>query len=275
MRLGIFKKLGFLVIGVAVLGSCAETQTTQSGAIGVTRKQYIALDSQQLSQQAVQLYQTELQKARKANKLNPDPQAYQRVQMITQRLIPQTAVFRPESRNWKWEVNVLSDKQLNAYCLPGGKIMVNSGLMTELKATDGELAAVIGHEIAHALRDHAAERMSVAQRNQTFAGLGALLVGAATGYDVSNLASLSTNVFFNLPNNREQETEADKIGLELMARAGYDPREAVSLWKKMIAGNRQTQVAWLSTHPSGEQRIADLESLIPAVMPVYKKPTNK
>ena len=264
-----------MVTTVVLLSACANVQTTQSGAIGVTRQQYIAVDPQQLSTQAAQTYVAESQKARAEGKLNASPAIYKRINDISQRLIAQTGVFRPDARNWKWQVNVLSLKELNAYCLPGGKIMVNTGLVDQIKATDSELAAVIGHEIAHALRDHAAERISVAQRNQTIAGLGAALLGAQTGQDYSKVASFGTDVLFNLPNSREQESEADRMGLELMARAGYDPRGAVSLWKKMIAAGGNTGSAWLSTHPSGPQRIASLEADIPIVMPIYQGALNQ
>lgn len=250
--------------------ACADVKTTHSGTVGVERKQYIAVDPQALSQQSAQMYIKEVQTARAKGLLNTDPKLYQRVQKITQKLIPQTVVFRPDARNWKWEVNVVNQNEPNAYCLPGGKIIVYSGLVTQLKASDGELAAVIGHEIAHALREHAAERISVAQRNQTIAGLGATLLGKQTGYDFSNIANLGANIFFNLPNNRTQETEADRIGLELMARAGYNPNDAISLWKKMIADG-DNSAAWMSTHPSGSQRIADLTALMPTAMSVYKK----
>ena len=257
-----------------LLLACANSQTTQSGNLGVTRKQYIAVNPAELSQQSQKLYAQEIQKAHTQGKLNTNPKIYKRVQTITHKLIPQTAIFRPEARQWKWEINVVESNEPNAYCLPGGKIIVYSGLITQLKATDGELAAVIGHEIAHALRDHAAERISVSQRNQTIAGIGTALLRSQTGYDFSSIANLGTNLFFNLPNNREQESEADRVGLELMARAGYDPNAAISLWKKMIAdGDKSSN--WMSTHPSGTQRIADLQALVPIAMPLYQKTMHK
>lgn len=271
----ISKKFFSMVSTMVLLTACANVQTTQSGAIGINRQQYIAIDPQQLNTQAAQTYVAESQKARAEGKLNANPAIYKRINDISQRLIAQTGVFRPDARNWKWQVNVLSLNELNAYCLPGGKIMVNTGLVDQIKATDSELAAVIGHEIAHALRDHAAERISVAQRNQTITGLGVALLGAQTGQDYSKVANFGTDVFFNLPNNREQESEADRMGLELMARAGYDPRAAVSLWKKMIAAGGNTGSAWLSTHPSGPQRIASLEADIPIVMPLYQGALNQ
>lgn len=256
------------------LFACASSQTTQSGSLGVTRKQYIAVNPAELSQQSQKLYAQEIQKARAQGKLNNNPKIYKHVQTIAHKLIPQTAIFRPEARQWRWDINVVDNNEPNAYCLPGGKIIVYSGLITQLKATDGELAAVIGHEIAHALRDHAAERISVAERNQTIAGIGAALIRSQMGYDVSSVANLGTNLFFNLPNSREQESEADRVGLELMARAGYDPNEAISLWKKMMADGDKS-ISWMSTHPSGTQRIADLQALVPIAMPLYQKVIHK
>lgn len=264
--------IAFIV--TTLLFACANSQTTQTGSLGVTRKQYIAVNPAELNQQSQKMYAQEVQKARTQGKLNNQPKIYKRVQTITNQLIPQTAIFRPEARQWKWDVNIVDNNEPNAYCLPGGKIIVYTGLVSQIQATDGELAAVIGHEIAHALRDHAAERISVAQRNQTIAGIGAALLRSQTGYDLSSIANLGTNLFFNLPNNREQESEADRVGLELMARAGYNPNEAVSLWQKMIAdGDKST--SWMSTHPSGTQRIADLQALVPLAMPLYQQATRK
>lgn len=267
-------RLTIITITIAFITACANVQTTQSGSLGVTRKQYIAVNPEELMQQSEKMYAKEVQQARTEKKLNTDPKLYKRIQIIAHRLIPQTTIFRPDARNWKWEINVVDINEPNAYCLPGGKIIVYSGLANQLKATDGELAAVIGHEIAHALRDHAAERISVTQRNQTIAGLGTALLNAKTGHDFSNITNTGTNLFFNLPNSREQESEADRIGLELMARAGYAPTEAISLWKKMIADGDKS-ASWMSTHPSGTQRIADLQALLPNAMPLYKKDSKQ
>lgn len=156
----------------------------------------------------------------------------------------------------------------NAYCMPGGKIMVYSGLVDRLRANDAELAAVIGHEMGHALREHTRERVSSEYVQQIALTGAALLTGA--GQTAVDLAGAVANVTYQLPHSREQETEADKIGLELMARAGYDPHEAVALWKKMMAAEQGGTPQFLSTHPSSQSRMQNLEQLVPRVMPLYE-----
>jgi predicted Zn-dependent protease len=188
---------------------------------------------------------------------------------FAQRLIPGTGVFRSDAPNWKWEVNTLTTKELNAYCMPGGKIMVYSGLVEQLNLSDAEMAAVIGHEMAHALREHSRERISREYAQQIALSGVAILTGAGEG--LQKLAGSVASVTFQLPHSREQESEADTIGLELMARAGYDPNAAVSVWKKMIEANQGGTPQFLSTHPSPQTRIQDLEKLVPKVMPLYQR----
>jgi predicted Zn-dependent protease len=258
-----------ILAAVAVLvTACQTVQTTQPGAIGVTRKQMMAVSSEQVDEGAKVAYDQEVSKARQAGALNKDKQVYDRVQKISQRLIPQTRTFRPDAPGWKWEVNVQSSEDVNAYCMPGGKIMVYTGLIDTIKPTDAELAAVIGHEIAHALREHSRERLSRAYAEQlVLAG-----VAVATGAEATTMqiASQVSAVTFTLPHSREQEAEADRIGLELMARAGYDPNAAVTLWQKMGKAGGGGPPEFLSTHPSGESRIRDLEKNVPLVLPLYQ-----
>ena len=257
------------IVAVALLASACQTvQTTQPGAIGVNRKQMMMVSSEKVDEGAKVAYDQEVNKARAAGALNKDRAAYDRVQAISQRLIPQTKAFRPDAAAWKWEVNVQTSQDVNAYCMPGGKIMVYTGLIETVKPTDAELAAVIGHEIAHALREHSRERLSRAYAEQlVLAG-----VAVATGAEQSTmqLASQISAVTFTLPHSREQEAEADRIGLELMARAGYDPNAAVTLWQKMSKANGGGPPEFLSTHPSGESRIRDLEQNVPRVLPLYQ-----
>jgi predicted Zn-dependent protease len=199
--------------------------------------------------------------------LNKDPKTYARIQTISKRLIPQTAVFRPDATQWKWEINVQTSDDVNAYCMPGGKIMVYTGLIEQLDATDAELAAVIGHEIAHALREHSRERISRAYAEQV--ALAGVAVATGASQSTMQIASQVSAVTFTLPHSREQEAEADRIGLELMARAGYDPNAAITLWEKMgkLGGGGPE---FLSTHPSSGSRIKDLQTNVPRVMPLYK-----
>src|SRR5947207_13880593 len=151
-------------------------------------------------------------------------------------------------------MHVLSSKEVNAWCMPGGKIAVYTGLIDQLHPTDGELAAVMGHEIGHALREHGREQAS----QQMLEQLGVGLLGALTGVN-PQLTQTIADVTISLPHSRTQETEADRIGVELAARAGYDPHAAVSLWQKMqkLAGGSQPP-QFLSSHPSTETLIAEL-----------------
>jgi predicted Zn-dependent protease len=259
----------FLLAGVALLAAACQTvQTTQPGAVGVDRKQHMLVSEQEIEKGADVAYDQELDKAKQKHALNTDQQVYQRVQNITRRLIPQTGTFRPDAPQWKWEVNVQTTDDVNAYCMPGGKIMVYTGLIEQLHATDAELAAVIGHEIAHALREHSRERISRAYAEQL--ALAGIAVATGASEATMQLASQVSAVTFQLPHSREQEAEADRIGLELMARAGYDPNSAVTLWQKMGKLSSGGPPEFLSTHPSGESRIRDLQALVPRVLPLYQ-----
>jgi predicted Zn-dependent protease len=257
-----------LIAAVATLATACQTvQTTQPGAVGVQRKQLMLVSEKEIEKGAQEAYQQELAKAREQHALNTNRAMHDRVQRIAQRLIPQTSAFRPDAAQWAWEVNVQTTDDVNAYCMPGGKIMVYTGLIEKLNATDAELAAVIGHEIAHALREHSRERISRAYAEQL--ALAGIAVATGAGQNTMAIASQVSAVTFSLPHSREQEAEADRIGLELMARAGFDPNASVSLWQKMakLGGGGPE---FLSTHPSGESRIRDLQASIPRVMPLYE-----
>jgi len=257
--------------GVALIGlaGCQTVQTTQPGAVGVERKQRMLVSEKEVEAGAAQAYAQEKEKAKAAGKLNSNSALTSRVRSVSQRLIPGTGTFRSDAPSWNWEVNTLSTKELNAYCMPGGKIMVYSGLVDQLELSDAEVAAIIGHEMAHALREHSRERISRAYAQQLALAGVAVVTGAGEG--AINLANMVASVTFQLPHSREQESEADIIGLELMARAGYDPNAAVSVWKKMMSADRGGTPQFLSTHPSPKSRIKDLEALVPQVMPIYQK----
>lgn len=253
---------------LATLSGCATT--TKSSVSGVNRSQFMLLPASTVNNMSAQSYQETLKEADKKKTLNADPAMVQRVRNISNKLITQVGVFRPDATKWKWEVNVEKNDQLNAYCMPGGKIMVLSGLVEKIQATDDELGAVIGHEIAHALREHGRERMSQAYVQQF--GLQALasIIGGTAGSMAAQGAGLGSQLFFSLPNGREQEREADKMGLELSARAGFNPDAAVTLWQKMSANNKGAPPEFLSTHPASENRIKDLQALAPKVKPLYE-----
>ena len=268
------KFISVLLIGffISQLAGCATT--TNKGAVGIERKQFMMLSSKQVESMSLASYSQTLKTASDKNTLNTDTAVLTRVRAISDRLIKQTPVYRADAANWKWEVNVEKNDQVNAYCMPGGKIMVFTGLIDKLKATDDELAAVIGHEIAHALREHGRERMSLAYAQQGGLALLAAVIGskknAATGLALGG-AAMGTQLFFALPNSRTQETEADRMGLELAARAGYNPNAAISLWTKMAQSGGKKPAEFLSDHPSDKTRIDDLSKLIPTVMPLYEQ----
>ena len=250
-----------------LLAGCETVSTTAPGNVGVDRKQTMLVSEEEVEQGAVQAYATELDKAKQQGQLNADPAQSARVRAISERLIRQTPVFRPDAAKWNWTVNVQKSDQINAYCMPGGKIMVYSGLIDKLKLSDAELATVIGHEMAHALREHSREAASRMRAEQ---GLGALAQIAGVSADVVGLAGTVTQVTFDLPHSRVQESEADRIGLELMARAGYDPHAALTLWQKMAQASQNSTPAFLSTHPSDASRLTTLQSLLPRVLPLYE-----
>ena len=263
------KRVCALLLALVCIAGCQSVQTTQPGAVGVNRKQLMLVSEEDVEKGAQLAYRQELDKARQQGGLNADQQLYHRVQKITQRIIPQTAAFRPDAPQWHWEVNVQTSKEVNAYCMPGGKVMVYTGLIEQLNASDAEIATVLGHEIAHALREHSRERLSRAYAEQL--ALAGLAVATGAGDNTMALAQQVSAVTFTLPHSREQEAEADRIGLELMARAAYDPNAAVTLWQKMSKlGSGGGPPEFLSTHPSDEARIRDLQALVPRVMPLYQ-----
>jgi predicted Zn-dependent protease len=255
-------------LGLLLLAGCQTVSTTQPGAVGVDRKQTMIVSSADINQSAGRAYVQTLSEAQKKGRLNRDATQVQRVRAIAGRLIPQTGVFRADAPGWQWQVNVITSREVNAWCMPGGRIAVYTGLIEQLHATDDELAAVMGHEIAHALREHSRERASQAMAQ----GIGISVVGAALGVGGlgQDLTQLVLDLTFNLPNSRTDEIEADRIGVELAARAAFDPRAAVSLWEKMTRLGGAQPPQFLSTHPSHASRISDLKGYSERVMPLYE-----
>jgi predicted Zn-dependent protease len=257
---------------VMMAAGCQSVQTTSAGAVGIDRKQNMSslVSEADLRKGSEQAYAQLIGQARQKGVLNADAQITQRVRGIAQRMIPVTGAFRADAPAWKWEVNVLQSDELNAWCMPGGKIAFYSGIITKLQLTDDEIAAIMGHEIAHALREHARERASEQQAAGIVIGLGAVLLGA--GQLGADLGQGAYKVAVGMPNSRAHETEADRIGVELAARAGYDPRAAVSLWQKMAkASGGGGPPQWLSTHPSAGSRQQDLGAYAARVMPLYEQ----
>ncbi len=251
-----------------VLSACQSVQTTRGGAVGVDRSQSMMVPSKDIEQASAQQYQQVLATAKEKNALNRDAKQLARVRTVADRLIPQTTVFRPDAAQWQWEVNVLESEQLNAWCMAGGKIAFYSGLIEQLDLTDAEIAAIMGHEIAHALREHARERVSRSMATGMVVGGVSAILGV--GQVGSDLMGQLAKVTFELPNSRLHETEADRIGVELAARGGYDPYAAVGLWKKMAAASKGSPPQFLSTHPSHDTRQKDLARYAERVMPLYR-----
>jgi predicted Zn-dependent protease len=226
-----------------------------------------------LDQQAAAQYVQTMKEAEQKRALAPDnhPQVI-RLRAIAKKLIPFALPWNDRAAEWKWEVNLLGSTQINAYCMPGGKIAFYTGILDTLKLTDDEVAIVMGHEIAHALREHGAERAGKSILSN-FAIKGAALFAEYKGYNgqaVAGLGGAGANVMM-LKFSRDDETEADIVGLDIAARAGYDPRAGVVLWQKMGIVNKKAPPKWLSTHPAGTDRINEIRKHFPEVMPLYAK----
>lgn len=258
-------------ITVFSLSACTAVQTTQSGAVGLDRKQYMMVSAQAVTDQALRSYMTDMKDYKTKGKLNQDPKQLTRLRRIMNRIVPQIGIFRPDAQKWKWEVNLIESDLINAYCMPGGKIAFYTGILRTLKLTDDEIAAVMGHEIAHALREHSREKLSQAYAQQII--LGGIALTSKKAREGSTMTVLQTLgvVGFQLPNSRDMEAEADIVGLELMARAGYNPEAAVSLWRKMAAQDKTPNIPLLSTHPTDQARITKIQSYLPKVMPLYQQ----
>lgn len=273
MDKGMWRRTGAAVmVSMSLLGAgCSTVQTTGAGHIGLDRKQRMSplVSEAQLNASAEAAYAEVTNKARAENALDVDPVMTKRVQTVAQRLIPQVGAFRPDALNWNWQVHVIRSDELNAWCMPGGKIAFYSGIIQKLQLTDDEIAAIMGHEIAHALREHARERASEQATAGLLIGIGAAGLGiGSAGQDLGRLAYQTT---FGLRHSRLHETEADRVGVELAARAGYDPRAAITLWQKMAqASGGGGTPEFLSTHPSASSRIKDLQDYSGRVLPLYE-----
>lgn len=231
---------------------------------------------EQLEAAATQQYAQMLGQARAQKALAPDdhPQV-RRLRYIAERLIPPSLRWNARAKQWKWEVNLLGSKELNAFCMPGGKIAFFSGLLERLKLDDDEVAQIMGHEMAHALREHARERLGKTAATRLGAGLLSSILGLGnTGDAILSMGGQLLTLKFS----REDESEADIVGLDLAARAGYEPDAAIRLWKKMMSASQGAPPQFLSSHPAAQTRIQDIQAKLPRVTPLYKsagKPTQR
>jgi predicted Zn-dependent protease len=232
----------------------------------------------QLEQQASQQYKQLIDQARAKNALaTPRNVDLQRLRGIQERILPYTYAVNPRAKQWDWEVNLLRSEQINAFCMPGGKIAFYSAIITKLNLSDDEIAIVMGHEITHALKEHGVEQMKKQLYGTVAARAGGALVSAWLGIDpnLTDLAARGANSLLQLRFSRGDEAEADAVGLELAARAGFDPRAGVALWRKMAQASKGAPPQWLSSHPADANRIADIERRLPLVLPLYAQAVGK
>jgi predicted Zn-dependent protease len=267
--------LAAAAVGLALLAPLAGQAQPREG-VDVGKNSVFAglVSAESVEGSAGQQYVQMLTQANAKHALAPkDDVQLQRLRTIAKRIIPFTEPWNPRAKTWQWEVNLIGSKQINAFCMPGGKIAFYTGILTQLKLTDDEVAMVMGHEIAHALREHARERMAKGTVTHGLAAIAGAIASAKYGIDpnlTSNVARGGANLL-TLEFSRENESEADLVGMELAARAGFDPRAGVTLWQKMAAASKGAPPQFLSTHPSGTTRIADIQRNLPKLLPLYQR----
>lgn len=261
---------GFLLASGAAAASTllpteAEAQVEVGSASGMRR----LVPAQQLEGAASQQYRQMMEQARRQGALAPDGHAQVvRLRRIARDLIPFTPPWNPRARDWQWEVNLIGSDQINAFCMPGGKIAFYTGILDKLQLNDNEVAMIMGHEMAHALREHARARLAKTQATSIGLSLGAQLLGLG---DLGNVAANLGTQLLSLKYSRDDETDADLVGLELAARGAFHPQASVTLWEKMTAQGGGSGPGFLSTHPSGPNRIRELQGNVPKVMGLYEQ----
>jgi predicted Zn-dependent protease len=254
-------KLLLLSLLIALISACA---TNIAG-----RKQIMLISEESAIQASKQAYTNTLEPFEKDGKLDNNQQLVTRINRITDRLVEQAIIMRKDTRDWDWSVKVIDDPEtVNAWCMAGGKMAIYTGLIDKLDASDDEIAQVMGHEISHALANHSAERMSMAMASNMAVGVLQETTDAST--NSTALAVVAAQLALTLPNSRTSESEADKIGIQLAAKAGYDPHAAVTLWQKMNKVSGNGGLEFLSTHPAPKNREKALKKMVPKVMPYYE-----
>ena len=261
------RRLWLALMAAALVGT-AGTAWAQV-EVGKSSAMRTLVPAETLEQAADQQYAELLAQAKQQGALaQPGNAQLQRLQAIAQRLIPQALAWNDRARSWKWEVNLIGSKQINAFCMPGGKIVFYTGLIDQLQLTDDEIAMVMGHEMAHALREHSREQLAKTQATSMGIRLGAAIFGLG---DMGTAAANLGGKLLTLKFSRSDESDADLVGLELAARAGYNPQASVTLWEKMGQANGQGGIGFLSTHPTGPDRIAKLQANVPKVAGLYEQ----
>ena len=262
-----------VLVSACLLVACANT--SRPGVVGVERSQFMMISASQIDRISASSFEQQAKAAQKKNILITSGPQYERLKTIANRLIPQTAVFRDDTHSWNWGLQLIDSPMVNATCAPGGRITFYTGIINKLNLTDDEIAAIMGHEIAHAVREHGREQVSQALAQNVITNVALATAGAGSVQSIDAANQIMQYVLV-LPNSRQNEKEADAIGLEIAARGGYDPRAAITLWEKMSKESKgKNPPEFLSTHPSNENRIKELSALMPRVMPLYeaaKKP---
>ncbi len=256
-----------LAVGAVMLASASAALAQVE--VGKSSAMRNLVPAETLEQAAIQQYGELLAQASQQGALaQPGNAQLQRVQAIAQRLIPQALAWNDRAKGWKWEVNLIGSKQINAFCMPGGKIVFFTGLIDQLQLTDDEIAMVMGHEMAHALREHSREQLAKTQATDLGIRLGAAIFGLG---DMGTAAANLGGKLLTLKFSRSDESDADLVGLEMAARAGYNPQASVTLWEKMGQANGSGNIGFLSTHPTGPDRIAKLQANVPKVAGLYEQ----
>jgi predicted Zn-dependent protease len=266
------QRYAVLALGCSLV--CASALARDGVEVGPRSAFVDMYPAEKVEQAAKAQYLQVLTVAAEHHALGPaDNAQVRRLRAIAQKIIPFTFEWNERAREWKWEVNLVGSNQINAFCMPGGKIVFYTGILKTLELTDDEVAMVMGHEIAHALREHARERMGKSTVTTGAARLGGALLSGWLGIPsgVMDIAAQQGANLLTLKFGREDESEADLVGMELAARAGYDPRAGVSLWQKMAANNKGAPPQWLSTHPSSNVRIEEIEANLPKVIPLFER----
>jgi predicted Zn-dependent protease len=266
---GSFKRSRRLFTGLLGAAALMPAWARDGVEVGKTSSLTKLVPAEQVEKAGAQQYQQMMGQANQQRALAPanHPQLI-RLRSIAKRIIPQAMEWNPRAKEWRWEVNLIADPQLNAFCMPGGKIAFFYGILEKLKLTDDEVATIMGHEVAHALREHARERMAKTQATRLGASVLSSLLGLG---NVGDAVLGMGGQLLTLTFSREDESEADLVGMELAARAGYDPAAGISLWQKMSAGGKSAPPQWLSTHPAGPTRIRDIQANLPKVQGLYEK----
>jgi len=260
-----------LALSLAVFGPAIAADSAPREGVDVKKSRFLLLPKSTVENSSAQQYAQMMRAAAQKNALNVDAGQLERLRRIARTLIPPAARFNEDSKRWRWEVNLISSRSVNAFCMPGGKIAFFTGIINALQLTDDEVAVIMGHEVAHALLEHGRARMS----EQVLKSVGVSVAAAVLnlGHVSASVLSQAADLAVTLPFSRQHETDADLVGMELAARAGFDPRAAAEVWRKMskLGGSGKSQPPqFLSTHPAHASRIRDIEINLPRVMPLYE-----